>query len=348
MADLRPYLGWGFAGLTRELKEELDSIRGQISDKEVRAGTVTLNGTGALDVVFGASRAASVTGTQTETFDLTGVGTGGTLIVTPDGGAAQTATFNFTAGYHTGGTGAATDLSGETDNKFMIAVDGDVDSENYHEIALTNANCTTGATTATEMQTQIQALAGIYASVTVSYDTDHYVITSGTSGSGSKVRIERAASNNVTEELKIGPDGGTNTDGTGDVANAAAVTATEVVTVVNAAMMGLTAEVVAGAIRLVSDTTGSGSSLAIGSGTLNTVLGFTADNTYYGGAGLGYDTNMADANYWVAATLSGVAQADLAGKNLSVANKTSSGFTLNCESSTATDNVDLIIFGRAA
>lgn len=345
MAKLRPYLGWGFAGLSRELKEELDSIEAQIAGAKVRTGTVTLNGTGALDVVFKASRPASVTGTQTETFDLTGVGDGGTLIVTPDGGAAQTATVNFAAGYHTGGAGAATNLSGEADNKFLIAVDGD---EVYREVALVNANCTTGATTAAEMQAKIQALGGIYAGVTVTYDTDHYVITSGTKGSGSKVRIERATSDNVTEELKIGPDGGTNTDGTGDVVNAAAVTAAEIVAVVNADMTGLTAEVAVGAVRLVSNTTGGGSSLAIGNGTLNSVLGFTFGDTYYGGVGLGYDTDMANANYWVAATLSGVAQGSLAGKGLSVTSKTTSGFTLNCESSSATDDVDLLIVGVAA
>jgi len=324
------------------------AMQGGAEVTAVRIGAVSMNGTGTTPILFQAATAATVTSTNAETYDLTGVGDGGTIIINPDGEGNQTATINFAQGYHTGGDGMSTDISGGDDNKFKIAVDGDVDTETYHVITLTLVNCDSGANIAAEAQTQIQALTGVYAAVTVAFSTDHLVITSGTYGTGSKVRILRADDHNVTEELEIGPDGDSDTDGTGDVVNAAAATAAEIVDVMNADMDYLTASDASGSIKADSDTTGKDSSLVIGAGTLNTVLGFTEANEYYGGQGLGYDGDMADTNYIVTAVLEGVAQNSIAGKGLSINSKATDGFDLVCEDATSTDGVDLIIVGVPA
>ena len=65
-------------------------------------------------------------------------------------------------------------------------------------------------------------------------------------------------------------------------------------------------------------------------------------------SGLGYATDMANADYIVLPVLSGTAQADVGGKGFSINDKTTSGFTLVCEDSNATDTVDLVIIGVAA
>lgn len=121
---------------------------------------------------------------------------------------------NKTAGYETGGASASTDLSAGTANTFKIAVDGDATPKS---ITLTVANCTTGATTAAEMQTQIQSLGGVYAAVTVSFNstTTNYIITSGTTGSTSSVVVTNGTTNNAAVVLKLGTENGaTDTTGT--------------------------------------------------------------------------------------------------------------------------------------
>lgn len=117
-----------------------------------------------------------------------------------------------TQGYETGGAGAATDIHSGTDNEFNIALDGDATPKN---ITLTLSNCTSGETTAAEIERQIQALGGdVYSNVKVEYSVDHYVITSPSYGDGSQVRVTAATENDISEELKIGAaNGAVDTDG---------------------------------------------------------------------------------------------------------------------------------------
>jgi hypothetical protein len=127
----------------------------------------------------------------------------------------QYSTFaNTTAGYTTGGVSAAIDLHSGTATNFKISVDGDATAQ---AITLNIANCTTGLTTAAEMQTQIRNLGGVYAAVTVTFNptTINYIITSGTSGSLSSVVVTAGATLDVSSALKISVAGGaTNTTGT--------------------------------------------------------------------------------------------------------------------------------------
>lgn len=317
----------------------------------IRIGTVTLGGANPTPVSFQGDTAASVTSDNSGPYDLTGVGDGGTIILNPDGLGADTATVNFALATSVSGATPSTDISGGVDTKFMISVDG-ADAEEVTLDLTADSGLDSGAKIATEMQTKIQALGGVFAAVTVDYNVSNagkYTIKSGTYGTGSSVVITRAAGNNVTEELKIGTDdGGAETAGTGDVVNAAAATAAEIAAVINTDIAGVTADGSSGSVVITSGTEGSTSSIVMGNGTLNAAIGLTNAAGFYGAAGLGYASDMANANYKVIATLSGVAAGSLANKALSINNRLAGGFDLVCQTAAATDEVDIIIIGQAA
>lgn len=329
------------------LGTELDAaatLVGGLGDDTIIKGKITLNGVNPTPVVFQDDTAAVLTSTNTATFNLTGVGDGGTIIAATDGESAETATVNFAAATSVSGASPSTDISGETDTKFNISVDGDA----AEEVTLDVSSKNSGALIAAEMQTKIQALGGNKASVTVAYTTV-YTITSPTYGTDSSVVITPASSGSITEELKIGEaDGGTETAGTGDVADASAATAQEIVDVINGDMSNLTASVVGGAIVLTSDTAGKDSSIVMGDSGLKTVLGLAQAAAAYGAQGLGFDFDMSDTDYAVVASITGTVQASLASKNLSTTSLATDGFDVECETAAATDDVFLMIIGTRA
>lgn len=119
-----------------------------------------------------------------------------------------------TAGTETSGPSPSTNISAGPANQLQIAVDADVVSGAYRNIALTLTGLTTGAAIAAQLQTQIRAQAGIYAAVTVAYANSLYVITSGTTGISSMVAINPAVSSDVSAALKLGiANGATDTNG---------------------------------------------------------------------------------------------------------------------------------------
>jgi hypothetical protein len=203
------------------------------------------------------------------------------------------------------------------------------------------------------MQTKIQDLGGMYSTVTVTFtqedagppQTGTYKITSAIYGTVSKVRIQAATSNNVTEELGIGEGVGTNSDGDGWAANYAYATAQEVVDYLNAEAVNFEAELNGDKVTIKGLVVGG--SLVVEANTGNAILGFT-DATYIGSVGLGYDTDMEDDAYLVCATLNGVAQGSIADNDLSIISRTTSGFQIECEIDATTADVDLIIVGKAA
>lgn len=116
-----------------------------------------------------------------------------------------------TAGKETGAASPSTDISGGAATKFKIAVDGGEASE----VTLTLDGLNTGALIAAAMQTGIRALNGAFANVTVAFTGGVYVITSGTQGSASKVRVTAGSSADVAAALKIGAaNGAVAVDGT--------------------------------------------------------------------------------------------------------------------------------------
>lgn len=308
----------------------------------LRGGKVTLDADGKARVLFQEDAPAQLVGTQAGPFDLTGVGNGGTIIVNPDGDGAETVTINFAAGKHVGGTDESTNMTAEVDTKLMISVNGD----EAEEVTFAWVGCNTGNLIATQMQTAIRALGGEKADVTVAHDGAKYIITSGRLGTSSQVRITRADSLDCCDELDIGPGNGTDTDGTGDVADASEASATELALVINTDLAAESIEAsedATGHLVLTSKSAGSGSTLLMGDSTLKTVLGLANAAKAYGSQGLGYDSDMADTGYAVIATLNGVAQASLAGKGLSATNLDTTGFTVECENATATDDVSVLV-----
>jgi len=312
----------------------------------LRHGVVTLID-GILAVIFKASSKATIKGTEQEPFDLTGVGDGGTILVEVDEEGEKTATVNFSAGKKTGGTAALTDLSLETDTKFKISVDDD----EPETVTCDWTGCVTGLLIAAEMEEKIQAKGEKKALVTVAFDTNKYVITSPTLGKNSLIRITAADDHDCCDELQISADYGSYTDGAGDVDDASEVYASEIAAVINGDMTEFVdAEDDDGYVRITSKVAGHVSYLFMGNSTLKTVLGLGQGREEFGFDGLGYDTDMADDDYTVVATLKDAAQAGLGlvDKGLSITNIGTAGFTVECEDDTSVDDVFVLIAGLGA
>ena len=203
----------------------------------------------------------------------------------------ETFTILAEAGFSQGADGADTDISGGADSKFKISVDGD----EAEEVELDLTSLDSGAAIAAEMQTKIRALEGNKTGVVVEFNSgdDNYKITSGTKGSNSSVVITRADSSNVTEELKIGQDGEEEVQGTGNVGNAAAVTAEELAEIINDTAVSITAYVdVNDELVILSDDIGKDAEIEVGDGDLNTELDITNGDLYKGAQGLDIDEDL--------------------------------------------------------
>jgi hypothetical protein len=341
----------GTQGLLHSFEEEwqeavirdLAMLRGIVQDifKGVRAFSVELNGTSSTPVSFTSDVAASITGTAEGPFALAN---GLTLVVDPDGAGDDTVIFEATAGTSVSAEAPSTDLSGGTDLKFNISVDGDT----AEEVTLVAANCNTGENIATEMQTQIRDLGGNKANVTVVYGSGVYTISSGTAGTSSSVVITDASADNAADDLKLGvANGGTETAGTGDAANIAAATAAEVAAAIAEKATGWSAAASGDAVVITSATAGKDSSLVVNAtSTADAILGITG--SAYGAQGIGYSSGMKDDAYYVLATLQGVAAASLAGTGLSITNKAASGFSIESEDTDSEETVDVLVVGVSA
>jgi len=317
------------------------ALQGSAAVTALRTGRVALNGANPTPVAFQGDGRAELTGTEEGPFALDD---GLTLVVNPDAAGDDTVTFEAAAGTSVSGAGASEDISAETDNKLMVSVDGNAPQE----IELTLAGLNSGAAIAAAIQGAIQALGGAFAAVTCAFAGTQYTVTSGTKGTGSAVEISNAPAGSIAEELKLGTvNGGTETPGTGDAANIGAATAEEVAAAITTKATLWAAEAAGNLVRIYSSTTGSPSSLVVNAAsTADLVLGITG--SAYGPTGLGYESDMADADYVVMAVLEGVAAASLAGKTLSVTSKTTTGFNVECETTSATDVVALLVAGLSA
>lgn len=338
-------------GLPYAVGDDEPVTKAQLTDiggYAVKQGKIKLRANGKASVRFGAAAGAVATGTVAHStgYDFS---TNNTFIYNPNGAGAVTVTFASAAGTSVSGSSPSTDISGGVDDSFKIAVDADAfGTPSYETIQLTLTGLNSGANIAAAMQAAIRAVGGAYAAVTVAYTTV-YTITSGTKGTGSKVLIGRADAGNLTEELKLGPDGGTETTGTGDMANAALTQMAEVIAKINTGQaLVVASESADHKLVLTTAATGLNASIVMGNGTTNTALGFTNTAAYYGPQGLGYDYNMADALYCVQATITATAQASMATKNLSITNLATTGFDVECEGTSAEDYVFVTAIGTGA
>lgn len=114
-------------------------------------------------------------------------------------------------------SGASTDISGASSNELGISVNG----SGVHYVNPTLASCTTGAATATELQSVIRAVSTDWGfdEVAVTFASAAYTITSGRYGESSKVCLSfQEANKHVAQELALTPlFGGTEVRGMTDM-----------------------------------------------------------------------------------------------------------------------------------
>jgi len=300
---------------------------------------IQLSGYAKTQVAFMTALPGSITGISAPV-DMSTPGNGGTIKLTIDGGAEQTATLNCTAGNHTGGTSASIDMTAETDTKFKISVNGDTAETVTCDWA--GGSCDSGAEIAAEMQTKIRALGGKKALVTVAFSVNKYIITSPTLGTDSSVLITNADDHDCCDELQIGEDYGSETQGTGDCADVTAVTPDEIATLINGDTTDCTASVVGGVLTITSDVVGRLSRVLAGNGSLNTLCGIPNNEVGYGSQAIGEGTNWADANYQVLLTYKGTGAAS---KDLGWDTPAVAGFNVTCETTGDTGYVSVLVVG---
>lgn len=214
--------------------------------------------------------AGSVLGTNVGPFVFTPAGT---LIVNPDGVGNETATFDA----------AAASVTSSNTETFVLS-DGDSMSFEVNGLPQTVTFNTgefvaIGAATALEVAAVINAEAtGVQATVSAG----RVVITTDQKGTGAT--IDTFADVSGTPLAILGFAAASDV-GTGDVADITAVTVAEIKAVVEADVVGgsgVTVNDVAGAVEIVSNTTGTGSSILVdASSTMDGVIG--VDNATHSG-----------------------------------------------------------------
>lgn len=213
--------------------------------------------TGTAQTAALAQTAGSVTGTLVEPFTLAN---GDTLDLLVDGAGPTTATFNAAAAVLTNGNTETFALSdGQT---LDVVIDGGA----TQTIAFLTANFVAiGAATALEVAAVINAgLVGGSAGVSAGAVT----ITSDTLGTGSEVQVTGGTANAVLGFST------TAVNGTGDAADADAVTVAELKTLIEGDVAGVTVNDVGGAVQIQTDTLGSGGAIQVNaSSTMDTKLG---------------------------------------------------------------------------
>lgn len=313
----------------------------QASIGRIVAGVIQLTGWAVTKVVFGDATTAAITGISTPT-DMHTVGNGGTIKLTIDAGAEQTATLNCAAGNHTGGTSCATDMTASVDTKIKIKANGDPE---WHTVTFdwVGGSCDSGAEIAAEMQTKIRALGATYGydEITVAFSVNKLIITSAVLGLNSTVFITNAADHDCCDELDIG-DNGVSTAGTGDCQDVDAVTPAEIAALINGDTTGCVASVEDGVLTITSDTSGRASRVLAGNGTLNTLCGIPQNEVSYGAQSLGEEDDWADANFQVLLTYKGTGAAS---KDLGWDTPVVGGFNITCETTSDTGYVSVLVVG---
>lgn len=227
-----------------------------------------------------AETAASVTGTQVEPFELSD---GDTLTVDVDGGGDDTATFNAARAEKTAGSAETYALA---DGQTLLI---DIDGEGAQTITFLTANFVDIANaTALEVANVINA----------------GLVGGGAADVGGSVRLH---SDKLGTDSSVEVTGGTAsaafsfpggvTSGTGDAADASAVTVAELKTLIEGDIAGLTINDVGGAAQIESDTLGATSSLLVNaSSTMDGILGI--DNALHEGNDAGtINTLQIDGKY---------------------------------------------------
>lgn len=200
---------------------------------------------------------------------------GDTLGVKVDGAGTLTATFTATAPTRTSGNAAPFGLA-NNDTLTLVINGGSTQTVTFTTSQFANIAAATAAEVAASINGQIT---GGSASVSGS----NVVITTDRKGTGATLNITGGTGNAVG---KLNFTTGS-VAGTGNVANIGAVTTTEIKTVVEAAVAGVTVSTNgASSVRITRNTTGSAASVQVDvASTLDTVIGL--DNAVHQGANSG-------------------------------------------------------------
>lgn len=196
-----------------------------------------------------------------------------------NGAGAVVATFTATQASRTSTTGPYVLVNGFT---LIFAIDG---GGTFTKTFTTAEFLAIGAATPAEVVASLNAFFagnGIGAVATVSANA--VKITSNRFGTGSGVNVSGGTANAVLT-FTTG-----NLPGTGNVSNIVAVTVAEVISIVNAAIAGLTTSNVGGRAVFTSNTLGGSSSIQVSSATTATGLGF--DNAPHQGLATGTVTTL--------------------------------------------------------
>lgn len=258
------------------------------TDPTIPATKTSAKGSKTLQTDLVLDGSASHTGTNTETFDLE---PGDTFIGNVEGVGNQTATVAATAASEECGTAETYDFSGAP---YTLTVK--INQGSVQTITFQTSDFVAAATaTAEEIAAVINAnIVGARATVTSA--GTKVTIESDRRGTGSYVEITGGTANSGTPNLAFPTS---EVQGTGNVANVDAVTATEVGAMIVAAWTngsGVTATAVSGAVKVSTVAVGAAVTLEFGAGTGNTVVGFTA-GTYNGSGTAAVDTLKIEGKY---------------------------------------------------
>jgi hypothetical protein len=192
---------------------------------------------------------------------------GDDLQVDIDAVGAATATFNATAGSAVT-TGGAFPIAMVMDETLEVSIDGGP----TQSVTVLVTEVTSGAATATEIAASLNVkLTGC----SVQESGGEVLITSDVKGTSSSVAVTGGTLIALTGAF-------TPTAGTGNVADISMVTASEIETVVEAAVAGCDVTIEGGAPRITSSTTGASSSVQVlSASTADTKIGF--DNVLHAG-----------------------------------------------------------------
>lgn len=235
------------------------------ASKTSAAGTKTLL-TDAL-----ASTAGSVTGTVAAPFALVD---GDTLVASVDGGGNITSTFNATAAARENTPAETYALSdGQT---LTVKVDGgSVQTITFLTAEFSNIALATAEEVAAVINAKITG-----ASAAATSSGTKVTITSDTLGTSSEIEVTGGTANTALTFNTAA------INGTGDAADASAVTVAELKTLFEADIAGITVTDVGGYVKVASNTLGGSSSiLIVASSTLDTTLGL--DNATHTGNAAG-------------------------------------------------------------
>jgi len=272
----------GARGFFTEGGQRLYTVRTvHYTNPDVASTKTSAAATGDINTAATAPTAGTVLGTNIGPWDLE---PGDTLVVTIDGGAPATATFDATAASRQSAAENFVLTNGMT---LTVSIDGGA----VQTIAfLTGEFVSIGAATAEEVAAVINAkITGALATVTGG--GTRVTITSDTRGTASGVNVTGGTANAVLT-FTTG-----NVAGTGDVADIDAVLFAEAKALVEADVAGCTLTNVGGAVRISSNTTGVSSSVLVGaSSTADDEFGF--DNaTHSGSTGAAQATLTIDGKY---------------------------------------------------